>query len=105
MFLMPPYHEVRKNTKPHEEELFLATESQKHGAAVGRNPRWSGASTPARLHTRIGRPPSHGGTERRGFDARRDAPATRPDAVVHESQEPVSDSCTAACGRVLGLLC
>jgi hypothetical protein len=61
-------------------------------------------STHARVHTRIGRPPSHGGTERLGFDARRDAPATRPAAVVHESDKDSCDSCTAACGRVLGLL-
>src|SRR2546426_8990978 len=49
-------------------------------------------------------PPSHGDTKRLGFDARRKAPATRPNAVVHESIRSSHDSCTTRVGRVLGLL-
>src|SRR5947209_8763575 len=61
-------------------------------------------SAEVRRHTPIDWPPRHRGTERLGFDARRNAPVTRPDAVLRESEPNSGDSCTTASGRVLGLL-
>src|SRR5437870_4311575 len=67
---------------------------------------WAETDTAPQRHkdTEIKKPPSHRATERLGFDARREAPATRPNAVVHESAGPSRDSCTTRGGGVLGLL-
>src|SRR5439155_21126908 len=69
-------------------------------------PTPTGGGPPAKdwSHARKNQPQRHKATERLGFDARREAPATRPNAVVHQSPRSSRDSCTTRVGRVLGLL-